>query len=181
MPTPADVISSYIQAKDGNRPYLMRRAFAEHVALEMVIKTDAISFPSSASGLDAIVDTLVRRFSHEFENVYTFCLASPPGPIAGQFSCDWLVGMSSKGRSEVRVGCGRYDWHFQTGGSCLVERLNITIEQMQVLSPDCLNTLMSWLSALPYPWCPAQEATASMPKLQELRHLVDYINRDQRP
>ena len=156
----------------------MWRAFAESIALEMLVKTDAISFPSSASGLDAVVDILVRRFSHDFENVYTFCLAPPPRPNDTQFSCDWLVGMSSKASGEVRVGCGRYDWQFRNGGPCVVERLTIAIDRMQIFPSESLNTLMSWLSALPYPWCPAQEATKSMPTLQGLRPVADYINRD---
>jgi len=124
MPSPSDAISAYIHAKDGNRPYLLRWAFAETVALEMVVKTDAISFPASAKGLDSITPILVHRFARDFENVYSFCLASPPEPDLRQFSCDWLVGMSSKGSGEIRVGCGRYDWFFQTSGQCLVDKLD---------------------------------------------------------
>ena len=48
MSTPSDAVSSYILAKDGNRPFLVRRAVAEDAELETVVKTDAISFPSSA-------------------------------------------------------------------------------------------------------------------------------------
>jgi hypothetical protein len=59
MPTPSDAVSTYILAKDGNRPFLMRRAFAENAELEMVVKTDAISFPSLAKGVSAI-DSLGR-------------------------------------------------------------------------------------------------------------------------
>jgi hypothetical protein len=55
----------------------MRRALAEHVQLEMVVKTEAISFPSSAKGVAAIEEILGRRFAKDFENVYTFCLTQP--------------------------------------------------------------------------------------------------------
>jgi hypothetical protein len=163
MPSPSDAISAYIHAKDGNRPYLLRWAFAETVALEMVVKTDAISFPASAKGLDSITPILVHRFARDFENVYSFCLASPPEPDLRQFSCDWLVGMSSKGSGEIRVGCGRYDWFFQTSGQCLVDKLIITIERMQVFPPDCLGPVMTWLSDLPYPWCQPSVAVKGMP------------------
>ena len=54
MSTISEAVTAYILAKDGNRPFLMRRAFAEDAALEMVVKTDAISFPSSAKGVSAI-------------------------------------------------------------------------------------------------------------------------------
>ena len=177
MPGPADAIGVYIRAKDGNRPHLMRRAFAEAAALDIVVNTDSISFPASATGLDAITDILVRRFSHDFENVYTFCLASPPTPDGRRFVCDWLVGMTAKADGEIRVGCGSYDWHFRAGDRCLVERLQITIERMQVLPADGLDAITSWLSDLPYPWCPPEQATKSMPKLQGLWEITDYIVR----
>lgn len=150
MPTPSDAISTYIHAKDGNRPYLMRRAFAETVALEMVVKTDAISFPAAAKGLDAITGILVHRFARDFENVYTFCLTSPAPSDIRWFSCGWLVGMSSREGGAIRVGCGRYDWFFQSGDRGLVDKLKIIIERMQVLPPDHLDPVMSWRS----PTCP---------------------------
>ena len=133
MQGPSDTIGTYIRAKDGNRPHMMRRAFAEGAALEIVVNTDTISFPASATGLDSITDILVRRFSDDFENVYTFCLVSPPLSDERRFRCDWLVGMSAKAGGDLRVGCGSYDWFFQTGDRCLVERLEITVERMQVL------------------------------------------------
>ncbi len=178
MPTPSDAISTYIHAKDGNRPYLMRRAFAETVALEMVVKTDAISFPASAKGLDAITRILVHRFAREFENVYTFCLASPAPPDVRRFSCDWLVGMSSREGGVIRVGCGRYDWFFESISQGLVEKLKINIERMQVLPPEHLDPVMSWLADLPYPWCPVSAATKGMPKLPALAAIADYIDRN---
>lgn len=177
MPSPSDAISAYIHAKDGNRPYSLRRAFAETVALEMVVKTDAISFPASAKGLGSIARILVHRFARDFENVYTFCLASPPDPDLRQFSCDWLVGMSSRGSGEIRVGCGRYDWFFQTSAQCLVDKLIITIERMQVLPPDRLGPVMTWLADLPYPWCRPSVAVKSMPKLREIGEIAEYIER----
>jgi len=45
MSTPSNAVRNYILAKDGNRPFLMRQAFAEDAELEMVVNTDAISFP----------------------------------------------------------------------------------------------------------------------------------------
>ena len=177
MPAPADAISTYILAKDGNRPYSMRRAFAEAASLEMIVKTDAIAFPPTAKGLDSITDILVRRFARDFENVYTFCLASPAARDARQFSCDWLVGMSGKHDGLVRVGCGRYDWHFQSQAPGLVEKLKITIERMRVFSPACHDPVMEWLSDLSYPWCPVEEATKCVPDLDGLAEIADYINR----
>jgi hypothetical protein len=70
----AEAISTYILAKDSNRPQLMRDAFAEYCELEMVAKTDAISFPCSAKGLEEITKVLVTNFGDQYENVRTFCL-----------------------------------------------------------------------------------------------------------
>ena len=75
--TATDAISTYILAKDGNRPQLMKQAFVEDCELEMVVKTDAISFPSSAKGLEQITQVLVTGFGDQYENVRTFCLSRP--------------------------------------------------------------------------------------------------------
>ena len=63
------LIETYFNAKDGNRPHLMRRAFHEHAVVEMSVRTQAISFPPWLNGCDAITDTLVRQFGQTYENV----------------------------------------------------------------------------------------------------------------
>ena len=73
----ADAISTYILAKDSNRPQLMKHAFAGDCELEMAVKTDAISFPNSAKGLEQITQILVTNFGDQYENVRTFCLSRP--------------------------------------------------------------------------------------------------------
>jgi hypothetical protein len=177
MDGPAEAIMTYIAAKDGSRPWLMRRAFALDARLEMIVKTDAISFPSTTTGVDEIAEVLVRRFSGDYENVYTFCLSSPPKPDERRFSCDWLVGMSRRDTGDVRVGCGRYDWTFGTTKQLLVEHLKITIEVMQVLGSINQQPIMHWLSTLSYPWCPNEDAIRSMPRLNGLQDVADHLNR----
>jgi hypothetical protein len=181
MPTPAQAIGTYIQAKDGNRPCLMRRAFVDDAVLEMVVKTDVIAFPASARGLDAITDVLIRRFVEDYENVYTFCLAPPPHGRTDRFSCRWLVGMSSRSSGAPRVGCGRYDWQFRAAADGMVEQLKITIERMHILPPDRLGAIMGWFDELPYPWCSAAEATKNMPALRELAHIAAAIEPTKTP
>ncbi|WP_027554366.1 hypothetical protein [Bradyrhizobium sp. Cp5.3] len=178
MPLPAEAVSTYIFAKDGNRPFLMRRVFSEDIALEMVVKTDAISFPDTAIGLNAVEDILVRRFSVEYENIYTFCLSQPSETDRARFQCHWLVGMSARvtGRP-LRVGCGRYDWHFNDDGK--VVRLVITIEVMKILSGAELDGVMRWLSSLPYPWCSPAQALMSFPALQDLSAVEAYLKQAQ--
>ena len=172
--TNSELISTYIRAKDSNRAHLMGAAFARDAVLEMIVNAGTISFPPQASGLDAITDVLVRRFGQTFENVYTFCLSPPPSVDAPTFSCVWLVGMSEKDGGAVRVGCGRYDWVFRRDVR-LIDRLSITIEQMQVLPASHLSAVMNWLTLLPYPWCPRDKAIRTMPRVPELSGLVKQL------
>ncbi|MBV1789053.1 hypothetical protein KQ940_13425 [Marinobacterium sp. D7] len=174
MPTPADAITAYLHAKDGNRPHLMQRAFSADAKLEMQVNTGSISFPPLSEGRGAISEVLVRRFGQTYENVYTFCLAEPPAADAAEFACDWLVVMTEKESRAVRVGCGRYDWCF-SAESGLVEQLRITIDVMQTLSPEFSDSLTSWASALPYPWCSAEMAKAAAPELDGLGAVFERL------
>jgi hypothetical protein len=176
MPTSSKVIETYIRAKDENRPHLMEWVFAASATLQVVVETAAISFPPWTTGRGPIEDVLVRQFGQKFENVYTFCLADPPESDDRTFSCDWLVGMSEKESGNVRVGFGRYDWRF-SDHSRLVEKLTITIEQMAILDPDSLGSVMDWLAELPYPWCPAHVAAQGAPSIEDLVAIVGRVER----
>jgi hypothetical protein len=166
----ADSILAYIFAKDRNRPHLLEAAFTDDVGLQMIVQTDAISFPPVSKGREALADTLVRQFNQTYENIYTFCLANPPHGEAKSFSCPWLVAMSDKQSHAVRVGCGRYDWSFTDHGRA--RGLVITIGAMEVLPAEALEPVMSWVSALPYPWCPAATAAQAIPALTGLRNVA---------
>jgi hypothetical protein len=175
MSSPSETVSTYFHAKDGNRPFLLRRAFAEDVQLEMIVKTQAISFPSSAKGIAAIEEILGRRFANDFENVYTFCLARPTEANRRHFPCHWLVGMSAKNNGPIRVGSGRYDWYFTSDVRCLIEKLIITIDVMQILPANDLDRIMGWIISLPYPWCTPDEAVRDMPRIEELQPVQHYL------
>jgi len=179
MSTPVEAVGTYLLAKDGNRPFLTRRAFAEGSELEMVLKTDAISFPSSAKGLRAIED-IFRRFNIDYENIYTFCLSRPSDSDRRHFACHWLVGMSAKSDSRPWIGCGRYDWHFAADQTFHVEKLVITIDLMNALPATELAATMNWLSGLPYPWCTPNDAVKNMPRIEELAAIETYL-RQARP
>jgi hypothetical protein len=173
MLTPARAVQIYILAKDGNRPFLMREAFAQDAELETVVKSDAISFPSAAKGLSALEDILVRRFNADNENIFTLCLSEPSAAERSRFQCHWLVGMSVKNTRQLRVGCGRYDWHFDGAGK--VSRLAIFIELMKVLPADELDATMRWLASLPYPWCSPAQALTSIPAHGDFAEIVTYL------
>ena len=106
--TLASLVRTYICAKDWNRPHLVSRVFSPTAVVEMVVKTDAIAFDPAAHGPEAIAEMLVRRFSRQYDNVYTFCLCEPPPPAALRLDCGWLVMMSDKQTRELQAGFGRY-------------------------------------------------------------------------
>lgn len=162
MNTPRLSIQQYIQAKDGNRPHLLRQAFTPDAILDMVVHTGSISFPAHVEGREPIGEVLVRRFGQTFDNVYTFCLGCPLEADSPRFRCKWLVAMSDKSSGEVRVGCGLYEWQFSPG-SGLVEKLTITIEHMKTLPTTDLQPIMDWVSSLDYPWCSQEEAVSNIP------------------
>ena len=158
---PADAIKTYILAKDGNRPYLMRRAFAErrtrdrgqdrrHQLFRARPRVSARSKTFSCGSSASIM-----------RNVTPFAFSEPPPAGSVHFACHWLVGMSAKANGQIRIGCGRYDWYFNAHGQ--VEKLVIAIDVMKVLAADQLRPNMNWFSALPYPWCSAGEALRQMP------------------
>ena len=175
MPSPFDAVTTYFHAKDGNRPFLMRRAFAEDAQLEMVVKTEAISFPSTAQGLAEVEEALVRRIATDFENGYSFGLARPTEADRPRFSCPWLVAMSARSDGALRVGVGRYDWQFSSDARCLVEKLVITIDVMQVQPAAELDRIIGWVASLPYPWCRPDEVVATMPAVEELSPIARYL------
>jgi hypothetical protein len=131
----------------------------------------------------AIADILGRRSANDFENLYTFCLARclarPLAAHRRHFPCHWLVGMSAKDNGPIRVGSGRYVWYFTSDERCLVERLVITIDVMQMFPATRLDAIMGRLSGLPYPWCTPEDALEAMPPIQGLTAIETYLRQVQ--
>ena len=176
-------LRSYIRAKDDSKPLLMHHVFTQSATLAMNVKTDNISFPSDTVGLDAITDVLVRDFNKVYENVYTFCLSdsfyyplinqesTAPSKITNEIFCDWLVCMTERESGNVRVGTGKYHWHFDNEQNSLVNHLVITIEQMITLTPEFSNQLFEWIGKLHYPFCDSDNLLKFMPKLETLEQI----------
>jgi len=175
----ADILRDYLHAKDENRPWYMDRAFAPDAVLKMALRTQAIAFPPESRGVQAIADTLVRRFGQSYDNVYTFYLSRPAaGAMLDEYSCDWLVAMTEKAGGQVRVGCGRYDWAFRHAPH-QAERLVITIETMLTLPADDAGTILEWITRLSYPWADAQRVVASAPTIEALAPVLQWIRRNE--
>lgn len=170
-----EAISTYILAKDGNRPQLMKDAFAGDCELEMFVKTDAISFPGSAKGVEEVTRVLVTNFGDQYVNVRTFCLSRPKSVHLPHFRCDWLVGMAAKQGGAVRVGCGHYDWHFSFSDGGRVKKLAIGIEVMCALPAQTSEPIMHWLTAMPYPWCSNVRACEGIPAIDALRPIKRFL------
>ena len=169
--------ASIFWQRDSDRPQLMKQVFAGNYELEMAVKTDAISFPSSAKGLESISQVLVTNFAEQYENVRTLCLSRPDSDYLSHFRCDWLVGMSARQGGAVRVGCGHYSWYFGSDDDGRVKKLVIDIEVMCVLPVEESEPIMQWLAALPYPWCSDIQARESIPALDALRPIERFLRR----
>lgn len=177
-PTPEDLIRTYIRAKDENRPHLMEHVFAADAKLGITVMSETISFPPVTRGLASITEVLVRNFALNYENIYTFCMERPPVQARERgFTCDWMVGMSERTGGRVRVGCGRYEWGFSAQGLCLVERLTIVIEVMQIFASGCARDAFTWLSELPYPWCTSERIVKTVPAIEGMEAVTGYITR----
>lgn len=172
--TSISAIEHYLFGKDGNRPDLLRHAFTDDARLDMHVKTSTIAFPSTVQGRDGIADVLSRRFGIQYENVYTFCLGAQPAPDAAVHACKWLVGMTIKASTDVRLGCGDYHWVFSPE-SGLATHLSITIEHMLECPPEQLRGIMDWLQSQSYPWCDAQKMVETAPSIARIEPVLAYI------
>ena len=175
----AAVLRDYFHAKDENRPWYMSRAFAPEAVLTMSVRTQAIAFPPESRGVQAIADTLVRRFGQTYDNVYTFYLSRPAdGAVLDAYRCDWIVAMTEKTTGQARVGCGVYDWTFRREPH-LAESLTITIETMLTLPATDADAILDWITGLPYPWTDAQRVVATAPAIEELAPVLQWIRRNE--
>ena len=144
-----------------NRPHLLDRVFTNDAVLEIQNASSAITFPEVTSGREAIADVLVRSFRQTYENVYSYYLQRPNGPLPA-FECQWLVAMTEKSSRSLRVGCGQYLWLFEPSPPGLARRLLITIAEMLVLPSAVVPETLASLAALSYPWSsPAQVKEAA--------------------
>ena len=173
------LVQTYLKAKDENRPHLMALAFHEQAVVEMSVRTQAISFPPWLNGRDAITDTLVRQFGQTYENVYSFCLQRPLAPLrANAFHCDWMVAMTDKATHRVRVGAGRYAWHFRHDANAWsIDYLGIEIAAMEILPASDMPMIESWLQSLGYPWACPEVALTCMPASTTLDAVRDCLRR----
>ncbi|MES2571315.1 MAG: ABC transporter substrate-binding protein, partial [Verrucomicrobiota bacterium] len=90
-------------AKDENRPFLMRRAFTEDVRLEMVVKTEGISCPSSAKGVAAIEEVRIvvvppaqMHANLKAGHLDGYCVGEPWNSVAVLARTGWCVATSAE-------------------------------------------------------------------------------------
>ena len=174
MKNATKAIENYIFGKDGNRPDLLRHAFSPDATLTMLVQTSTIQFPPNVQGREDIAEVLVRSFSLQYENVYTFCFGAPPKPEAHAHRCKWLVGMSTKATGELRVGCGEYHWVFSPQSGLAIQ-LSITIEHMLECPSQHMQKIMDWLQGRSYPWCEPADMLDSAPPLTCLQPVLVYV------
>ena len=168
---PETVLRNYFHAKDENRPMILDATFAPDATLEVKNQTTAISFPAQTVGRPGVADVLVRNFCQTYDNIYSFYLSRPSAPLR-RFTCGWLVAMTEKSTSAVRVGSGSYDWTFSDTPPNLATRLVITIANMQVLPAASMPAVFAWVTKLTYPWSSLGEVRARSPELPAVQAVL---------
>ena len=178
MSAPASqVLEDYFRGKDGNRSHLLSRVFTPDARLEVNNASTSITFPAITHGSEAIADVLVRQFCRNNENVYSFYLSKPQGMVE-RFSCSWFVGMTDRQTTELRIGCGTYEWNFVYEPAPRASGLVISIKVMQVLPASLRPEVLAWLEQLPYPWATATAVLHSAPALEELSPVLSALRAD---
>ncbi len=167
-------INRYIAAKDNNKPHLLSQVFTQQATLVMQVNTDNIAFPADVSGRAAISDVLVTQFNQTYENVYTFCLSDSIERKGSLLTCKWLVAMTEKDGGKLKVGCGQYDWAFQSDDGSTVKKLTITIEHMSAMDFQNTTHFLNGLSELPYPWCFSSSVRIEMPVIPALNAIRTF-------
>jgi hypothetical protein len=173
--TPETVLRGYFHAKDENRPHLLEDVFASNAELVIRNQSANIAFPAVTRGRLAIGEVLVRNFALSYENIYSFYLGRP-APVVQEFTCPWLVGMSERASGQVRVGCGTYEWAFESHSPQLASRLVIAIEAIEVLPPTESQRVFTWLRSLNYPWSSPQAALHGLPRNEALSPIAQFLS-----
>jgi hypothetical protein len=84
--------------------------------------------------------------------------------------------MTEKASRNLRIGCGRYEWEFETTPPNLARRLVITIAQMQVLPAPVAHEAFVALAALSYPWSSPTEVRAAASTHEFFAPIVQQLN-----
>lgn len=167
LETAKQIIEQYIYAKDYNRPHQMSAVFHKSAVLEMRVNSDSIAFPPVTHGADNIADILSRQFGATYDNVYTLCLDDSVCLNGMTLDCRWLVVMTHKSDKSCRIGFGSYEWSFSNCPEMKTNKLAIIIDDMFVLEPINADSILSWVSRKPYPWCHSSELLEDIPAIAE--------------
>jgi hypothetical protein len=165
------LLECYIRAKDQNQPELIFDSFAAAAELTFEIATDAIDFPRSVTGAQAIAQTLVTDFGERFDRCRTYYVCTEPEVDAdGVCTMPWLVAMRQKDNETLRLGKGTYRWRIarMPDGPDRIVGLHIAIERMDVIDDPgavMLQTLQAWLT---YPWLPLPELAQRIESFQAM-------------
>lgn len=160
------LITNYIRAKDENRPWYLTKVFSSDALLDMQVDSDLINFPSHVTGREAIADTLVKKFAQNYGNVFTYVFDDTVVTEDKKLSCMWLVVMTDKVDGSLRVGYGKYIWHFQHNVVDLfASKLCIELISMNQFPQSMIDQIYRCIDELPYPWI----------KRDDLQELVDYL------
>ena len=164
--SPERLLRTYFHAKDENRPHLIAGVFSESATLEMVVKTTTISFPPSLTrhrrshrraGSPLCADVrkrvlLLSRLSTARCRKLFVRLAGRHVREGSTAPPAWAVAVTTGTFSnERRSRRSARHYHRSHAGA----------------GPRDLPRIITWLTALPYPWCSASSAIGSAPAIDD--------------
>jgi hypothetical protein len=139
------ILHDYLHGKDQSRPHLLARAFAPDAVFVSRFEFDTdFSDDTPREGLGTIIETF-RQLGAACENIYTVCASDSVRESPEGWRCKWLVTMTQRDDGRVRVAWGDYLW--QLGGwGTRAKRLEVTMEEMQVLPADRADGFCDWMA-----------------------------------
>lgn len=154
MKSARELLETYVEAKDLDRPGLILDCFAPNAVLTYSIATDTISFPARTRGADAIAQILVRDFRKTFTRCKTYYVCDSVVKDSRKIDkLPWLVVMKEMSGPILRLGKGCYTWHFEWFDQAMrVSAMHIHIDRMDAVEDPGADILDALQSALPYPW-----------------------------
>lgn len=156
-PLHARLVSSYLQAKDEQRPHLFRTVFAHDAVFQSRFTFDTdFADEDEHHGAVAIAEVF-KRLGATCENIYTVCFDDTVVvDDVTAFSCGWAVVMQERQSGRMRLAVGTYDWQVDAAAA-VARRLDVVMTHMQevdaAVNDHVLDGMHRLLSSTTAPWC----------------------------
>jgi len=172
-----DALNRYIDGKDNNRPAVLKALYCSDAVLAFSLDDQSMSFPTRVEGAQEIAKVLSGDFNQRYQRVKTWYLTQPVADGTDQVTEQpWLVMMQEKASGDIRIGCGFYNWRFETNCNPLqVSAHHIHIHTMLSFPSTRESWLIELQQSLAYPWSSVDLVEAQIAPYSELDSIVRYL------